>query len=125
MLRRPPMYELTPRQYAQAIGAAAAVAIGLGIVGALLLPLARSIPFFGLMISIFAGLGTGALMAEAISRATRGKRGAGMQAVAVVGILLAGVIRLALVGALALVLRDLLGLLMVAVAVAAAWQRLR
>ena len=125
MLRRPPMYEITPMQYVQAIGAATAVATGLGIVGALLLPLARSIPFFGLMISIIAGVGAGTVMAEAISRASRGKRGPGMQIVALAAILAAGVLRLALVGALTLVLQDLLGLLMVAVAMAATWQRLR
>ncbi len=129
MLRRPPMYELTPSHYLRAVAAASLVAVALGVAGAILLPPGRSIPFFGLMLSVLAGVGAATLVAEAISRATRGKRGLPLQLIAAGALLGAGALRLVLLGGLAFLLRgalaDVLGLLMLGVAVVAAWQRLR
>lgn len=124
-LRRPVMYELAPGHYFRAGAAAAVVGAGLGVAGALLLPPDSRVPFFGLLLALLAGSGAGTLMAEAITRATRGKRGTSVQWIAVAGLVLAAVIRLAVAGEFDRVTSDLLGLFALAIALVAAWGRLR
>jgi hypothetical protein len=118
------MYELRPLDYAKGAGASGVVAAILGIAGAILLRPGGGIPFFGLMLAVLAGAGAGTVMAAAITRATRGKRGLAMQAIAAGGLIAAWLLRLAIAGALPFMLGDLLGVLALAVAVAASWQRL-
>src|SRR3990170_407576 len=81
-LRRPVMYELGVSHYLRA----AAVAIGLGavmgVVGAFLVPVGVG-GFLFLTLAIFGGSALGGAVAEALTRATRGKRGVPMQAAAV------------------------------------------
>ncbi len=123
-LRRPVMYELAPLDIAKAAGAALVVAVGLGLAGVILLRPGGGVPFFGLMLALLAGAGAGALMAEAITRVTRGKRGRTMQLVAAGGLVTAWLLRLALAGALSFLLGDVLGGIALAASIVAAWQRL-
>lgn len=125
-LRRPPMYELAAADYARAVGVAAVVAAPLGFAGALLFPPSPAIGLFSLLFALLAGSGTGSLVAAAITRATRGKRGTPMQAIAAGAIVLAAVLRLVLAGApWDLLLRDIAGALLVVIAVSVASSRLR
>ena len=125
MLRRPPMYELRPRDYAFASLAGDATGLVLGLVGGLLFPPSGNLGFFGLFIALLAGSGAGSAVAEAITRATSGKRGIAMQLIAVASLVLAAAVRLAVSGDFELVTRDLLGGFMLVVAGAVAWGRLR
>jgi hypothetical protein len=124
-LRRPPMYELATRDLALAVGIAVALAAPLGFLGAILVPPSRAGGFFLLIIALLAGSGAGAVVAESIHRVT-GKRGRTLQLVALAGIAAAAVLRLVFSGiALDEVLRDTVGLFLVAIAGVAAWGRLR
>ena len=118
-LRRPPMYELAPLDYAKAVGTALVLAPALGFVGALLIP-GRGIGGFFLLLAFFIGSGAGALVAEALLRVTRGKRGPVMQ-----GIAAATLVRAVLGGSLDTLFSDISGLLIVGVGIFAAWGRLR
>jgi hypothetical protein len=122
-LRRPVMYELAPLDYAKAAGAALIVAVVLGVAGTILLRPGGGLPF-GFFLALLIGAGAGALMAEAITRVTRGKRGRAMQLVATLGLVAAWLLRLALAGALAFLLGDVLGGIALAASIVAAWQRL-
>ena len=125
-LRRPPMYELSRMDYARALGAAVALAVALGFVGALLIPPGRGFRGFFLIFVFLIGSGAGTLVAEGMRRATNGKRGQAMQAIAVGAIAVAGLLRIVLAGApLDIVLEDLAGLILLGAAVFAAWGRLR
>ena len=123
-LRRPVIYELGLSHYARA----AAVAIGLGavmgVVGAFLVPVGIR-GFLFLAVAVFGGSALGSAVAEALTRATRGKRGPVIQGAAVATLLLADVVRLVLGGGVDLVSRDLVGSMLVAVAAVVAWGRLR
>jgi len=119
------MYELALEHYLRAGAAAVVVGAALGLVGALLLPPSSRIPFFGLILALLAGSGAGSLMAEAITRATHGKRGVHVQSIAVAGLVLAAVLRLAISGDFDRLTSDLIGLFAVVVAVVVAWGRLR
>jgi hypothetical protein len=124
-LRRPPMYELAPLDYAKALGVAVVLAPALGFVGALLLPVQGLRGFF-IFIALFVGSGAGTLVAEAIRRATKGKRGVAMQAIAVATLVGAAVARVLFAGApLEALVTDTAGLLIVGVGAFAAWGRLR
>jgi hypothetical protein len=124
-LRRPVMYELSAKHYALALAAALGVGLPLGVLGAILIPVFR-FGFFGLFIGLLAGMGAGTLMAEAMARATRYKRGMAMQAMAAGGILLAGAIYVFASGLPPqLAIRDLVAWAAIAGAVMTAWGRLR
>jgi hypothetical protein len=124
-LRRPPMYELGGRELLLALGVALVLAAPLGFVGSILVPPSRVGGFFLLIIALLAGSGAGALVAESMHRVT-GKRGLTMQLIAIVGIVAAAVLRLVFSGtAIEDVLRDTVGLFLVAIAGVAAWGRLR
>lgn len=124
-LRRPPMYELAPLDYAKALGVAALLAPALGFAGAFLLPVQGLRGFF-IFIALFVGSGVGALVAEAIRRVTNGKRGVAMQAIAVATLVGAAVARVIFAGApLDALFTDMAGLLIVGVGAFAAWGRLR
>lgn len=122
-LRRPVMYELHALDFAKAGGVSVALAGVLGFLGAILLRPGGG-GFFGLMIGVLAGAGAGSLVAEAITRVTRGKRGLPMQLIAASAIVGAWLLRLTLAGALPFVLMDLVGAIAMVVAIAASWQRL-
>lgn len=126
-LRRPPMYELNWRHYLLATGAALAVGVLLGIAAAVLIPMLRIGFFFlQLLIGLLAGVGGGTIMAEAMSRATRHKRGTAMQVIALGGIALAATIYV--FGSRfspAFAIQDLTTWAVVAGAVISAWGRLR
>ncbi len=124
-LRRPPMYELSLRHYLLSAGAALGAGVLLGIAGAILLPLMPR-GFFSLIIGLFVGLGAGAVMAEAISRATRHKRGTVMQVMAVLGLALAAAIYI-LGGRFSpqVAVQDLMTWMVVGAAILSAWGRLR
>ncbi len=124
-LRRPVMYELSTAHYLRAAGAAAGVGLLVGVIGGLFLPPAARVPLFGLFLALFAGSGIGSLMAEALTRATRGKRGTPVQLIAVGGILLGAVVRLAVSGQFDLAAQDVLGLFAFGIAGVVAWGRLR
>jgi len=125
-LRRPPMYEVGMSHYALATGVSLALGIAMGIVGALFLPPGSRFGFFGFLIGFFVGSGIGSVYAGAITRVTRGKRGLGMQLVAVLGIVVLLLVRqapdLVEFGTLRF---DLVGPIVGAVAASVAWQRLR
>ncbi|MCK9485798.1 MAG: hypothetical protein M0R73_03730 [Dehalococcoidia bacterium] len=123
-LRRPPMYELAPLDYAKAFGVALVLAPALGFVGALLIP-GRGFGGFFLILALFVGSGAGTLVAEALRRATSGKRGPVMQAAAAATLVGALLVRAVLGDALDAIFSDVAGLLIVAVGIFAAWGRLR
>lgn len=124
-LRRPVMYELSTAHYAKAVGAAVGVGLVVGVVGGFLLPPSTRVPLFGLFLALFAGSGIGSLMAEALTRATRGKRGAAIQVTALGGVAVAAATRLAVSGQIDLVAQDVLGLFAFGIAGVVAWGRLR
>ena len=119
------MYELGPAHLLRAGGTALAGGVALGLIGALLFPPSGRGAFFFLFIALLVGSGAGALLAQGIDRATGGKRGMPVQAIAVGGVLLAGVVRLAIHGAFDEIGSDLAGIVMVTMAAVAAWGRLR
>lgn len=124
-LRRPPMYELAPLDYAKALGVGLVLAAGLGLIGAFLIPV-RGFGGLFLLLALFVGSAVGGLVAESIRRVTRGKRGPAMQGIAAGTLVAALAVRLVLSGAgLDAVFQDLAGLLIVAVGIFAAWGRLR
>lgn len=124
-LRRPVMYELSTAHYLRAAGAAAGVGVVVGVIGGLVLPPDARVPLFGLFLALFAGSGIGSVMAEAITRATRGKRGSAVQAIALGGIVVAALVRLAVSGEFDLAAQDVLGLFAFGIAGVVAWGRLR
>ncbi len=125
-MRRPPMYELGSRDILLAIAVVAVLAVPLGFVGSIVIPAGRAGGFFSLIIALLAGSGAGAVVAESIRRATSGKRGVTMQVIAVAGVVAAGVLRIVFSDiAIEHVLRDTVGLFLVAIAAVAAWGRLR
>ena len=125
MLRRPPMYELAPLDYAKAIAVAIAVALPLGFVGAFFAP-TRFFGMFSMLFALLGGSGAGALVAAAISRATRYKRGVPMQIIAGGAIILAAALRFYLSAAPpSMLLRDITGALLVVIAISVASSRLR
>ncbi|MEX1022973.1 MAG: hypothetical protein WD058_07475 [Dehalococcoidia bacterium] len=124
-LRRPPMYELGPLDYAKALGVAAVLGPLMGFVGALFIPV-RGFGGLFLLLALFIGSGAGALVAEGIRRVTRGKRGLGMGIVAALALVSAHVTRVVLAGApIDALFNDIAGLLIVGVGIFAAWGRLR
>lgn len=84
-LRRPPMYEVGLQHYLRSSAITMALAIPLGVIGALILPFG-GMGFFGILIGILTGSVMGSLLASAISWATNGKRGPMMQTLAIVGV---------------------------------------
>ncbi len=123
-LRRPVMYELGITHYLRAAAVTILLGVAMGVVGVFLVPV-RAGGFLFLALAIFGGSALGGAVAEALTRATRGKRGVPMQAAAVVTLALADLVRLTLAGGVDLVTRDLLGSLLVAIAAVVAWGRLR
>lgn len=121
-LRRPPMYELAPLDYAKAIGVALVLAGTLGFIGALLFPVGAFRGLF-LLLALFVGSAVGGLVAEAIRRVTNGKRGTAMQVIGAASLVGALLVRMVLAGAGFEL--DLAGLAIVGVGVVALWSRLR
>ncbi len=125
MLRRPPMYELKPLDYARAIAAGAVMAGPLGFAGAILGSI-RLFASFGIFIALAIGYGAGIAVAWGLDLATNRKRGTAVQVIAAATIVAAAILRLWFGGApLAFVLRDVTGGVIAAVAILVAWTRLR
>lgn len=119
------MYELRPLDYAKATATALLLAPVLGAVAAFLAP-GRGGGMFFLLIMLLLGMGAGSLVAEAMRRATNGKRGQAMQAIAAGAIVAAAVIRVVLAGIpVEVALQDLAGMVLVGAGVFSAWTRLR
>jgi hypothetical protein len=126
LLRRPVMYTLAPLDYLRAIAAAAIVAVPLAYVGSFLLPPSRNAAILMLAIALLAGIGAGAAVGEAMSWATKRKRGREMQVIAVAAVVLAAVLRLLFAGVdLSLWAQDIVGNFAAVVAAVSAWGRLR
>ncbi|MCC6237962.1 MAG: B-box zinc finger protein [Dehalococcoidia bacterium] len=123
-LRRPPMYEFAARDYLVLAATSIGVAVALGVIGALVLPVGIR-GFLFLTLAIFGGTALGGGIAELLQRATRYKRGPAIQVAAVATLVGAAVIRLTLAGGLQLVAADLAVTLLLVIAAAVAWGRLR
>lgn len=125
-IRRLPTYSISPafllRGLGGALGAGAAIGAGWGF----LLPFGPAF-FFGLLLGLGVGYGVG----EAVSAATNRKAGPPLQALAVLGVLVAYGVRVAIVSVtdeidlLELARDDLFGYVVVAVGVAVAAGRVR
>lgn len=125
-MKRLPMYTVGASHIARAVGAGLAVALPLGFLGAIILPPTGHASFFMLFFALLMGTGAGTLVAEAIYRASGGKRGPIIMGVAVASLVAAWVVRLVVSGAsVELGLRDLAGLAIIGFAVVAASNRLR
>jgi hypothetical protein len=124
-LRRPPMYEVSIEEYAKATAAAIVVALPLGFVGALTLPVQRGSGLFTLAIGLLLGIGAGAIISQAILCASGGKRGVTIQMLAVVSILIAGSVRLVMLSDISLFNRDTAGILAIVAGISYAWNQLR
>jgi len=120
-LRRPPMYELAPVDYAKALGVGVVLAAVLGFIGAILFPVGGFRGLF-LLLALFVGSAVGGLVGEAIHRVTNGKRGMAMQLIGVATLVGALAVRMVLSGELVF---DLAGLMIVGVGSVAVWGRLR
>ncbi len=118
------MYEFATRDYLVLGAASLGLAVGLGLIGALLLPVGMR-GFLFLTLAIFGGTALGGGVAELLQRATHYKRGPAIQVAAVATLAGAAVVRLVLAGGLQLVAVDLAVTLLLVIAAAVAWGRLR
>ena len=126
-IRRLPTYNVPPAMLARGLGAAIVAGIVLGGVWGVLLP----ISFLGLF-GLLAALGLGYLMGEAVAAATNRRAGPPLQAAAVVGVVVAYVIRTAILlssfrdfGLVELLRNDIFGYISIALASWVAVSRLR
>jgi hypothetical protein len=126
-VRRLPQYQISPLFMARGAGAALVVAIGLGVIWGFLLGTAVGF-FFG----FFAGIGLGYAMGETVSLATNRKMGPPLQAIAIAGVILAYLVRTAVLAArldrfgfVDIVTDDLFGYITVVIACFVAAGRLR
>jgi hypothetical protein len=119
------MYELSAGHYARAGGAALVLAVLLGVAGAIIVPPTSRAGLLYLAIAFLGGVGAGALMAGAMDRATRGKRGPVMQGIAVAAFVIATLIRLLVSGDVAEWSSDIAGAVLLIAAVVSSWGRLR
>ena len=126
-IRRLPTYNVPPAVLVRGVGAGIVAGVLLGGVWGLLLPL----NFLGLF-SLLAALGLGYLVGEAVAAATNRRAGPPLQAAAVAGVVVAYLIRTAIlassfrdVGLFELLRTDLFGYIAVALASWVAVSRLR
>lgn len=119
------MYDIGIAEYAKATAAALVVALPLGFIGALVLPVQRASGLFSLAIGLLLGIGAGAIISQAVIRASGGKRGVTIQMLAIVSILIAGSVRLVVLGDISLFSRDTAGMLAVVAGISYAWNQLR
>lgn len=80
-VKRLPTYQISPLQYAKAIGAGIAVAVAIGIAWAWLHS-AVTILAWSLMVGMILGAGAALAIAEAVSRVINRKRGMPLQIIA-------------------------------------------
>jgi hypothetical protein len=119
-VRRLPTYQVGAGFLLRGLGAALAVGPAAGVLWALLLS-SRGGAFIGL----FLGLGLGYAVGESVSWAANRKRGPPLQAIAVVGVLLAYVVRTLVEEGTVIQSDDIFGYVVVAVAAFIAIGRLR
>jgi len=120
-LRRPPMYTLDTVSILRVFGAALGVGAAVGLLWGLLVPGFGLLGFFLIFIGMFAGYG----MANVVEWASGRKRGPLVQAAAVAGIVLAYLVRNAVLSGSLFVVNDTWGLIFVGIAAVVAWNRLR
>jgi len=119
-LRRLPTYRLGAIFILRGLGAALATGAAAGALWAFLFPYR-----FGAFIGLFLGLGLGYAVGESVSWAANRKRGAVLQGVAVVGVLLAYAVRNLVEEAAIFQAGDVLGYVVIGVAAFTAIGRLR
>jgi len=90
-IRRLPMYQVSPAYLLRGLGAALGSGAALGLLWGVLFPFGASF-FFGLLV----GLGVGYAVGEAVSYATNRKAGPPLQALAVAGVVVAYLVRSAI-----------------------------
>jgi hypothetical protein len=123
---RPKMYTLGALDYVRAIATAVVVGIAIGFVAALLFAPSPRVGLFSFIFAVAGGYGLGTAMAEALNLTTSRKRGRQMQIIAGGGVVLAALTRLVVSGVPSeYVVRDISGLMLVAIAVSVASSRLR
>lgn len=118
------MYELATQDYARAAGTTVAIALVLGVVGAIILPPGLG-GFLFLTLAVFGGTALGGAVAELFQRTVRHKRGMAMQVAAASSLVLGDAVRLLLVGGLEFIAIDLAATFLVVIAGVVAWGRLR
>lgn len=125
-MRRLPMYTLGLGHALRAAAAGIALAVPLGVVGALILPPTGRVGLLGFLFALFAGTGAGTLVAEALQRASGGKRGPVIIGIAAATLVLAWVTRIVVADVpWQIAARDVMGFAIVGFAVVAASGRLR
>lgn len=115
-----PMYSLTPLQYTLSTAAALAVGLGIGVGWWWIIP-----EGLGLFFAVVLGLGFGWVMFRAIEFASQGKRGAPLQVLAGLGLVIAYLLRNTLLDAGPIPSGDLTGITVTAVAILVAVSQLR
>jgi len=118
--RRPPVYQLGPRHYALAYGAALGTGAAMGVAWWFV-----GIDAFGLFLAVLAGAGMGWAMFRVVDWAAAGKRGPAIQAAAALGLVVAYLLRNTLDFDALLVSGDLSGLTIVSVAIVVAVTQIR
>jgi hypothetical protein len=119
-LRRIPTYQLGSGLLLRGLGAALTVGAAAGVLWAFLLS-----SNYGAFIGLFLGLGLGYAVGESMSLATNRRRGPPLQGMAVVGVLLAYVVRNLVEDGVLVQSDDIFGYVVVAVAAFIAIGRLR
>lgn len=116
-----PMYQVTPVSAARIVSATIAIGLGIGLLWGLLLPAVGAFGFFTIFLGAFAGYGMVWLMDKASGR----KRGPWVQVAAAGCLVLAYVVRNAIVFGGLIVPNDLWGIIFIGIAGAVAWNQLR
>ena len=126
-IRRLPIYDVSPAYLLRGAGAALGSGVALGFLWGVLLPFGPGF-LFGLLV----GLGLGYAVGEAVSVATNRKVGTTLQAVAAVGVVVAYLVRSAVLASALrgidvsdIVTHDLFGWIVVVLGVVVAMGRLR
>lgn len=119
-LRRPPMYQVGPRHYTLAYGAALTTGAALGVAWWFV-----GIGTLGLFLAVLAGAGMGWAMFRVVDWAAAGKRGTAIQVAAALGLVVAYLLRNTLQFDALLVSGDLSGLTVTGVAIVVAVTQIR
>jgi len=115
------MYTLGPVPAARVFGAALGAGLLFGLLWGTVVPQVAYLGFFMLFVGMFAGY----VMANLVDWAGGRKRGTVVQSAALAGIVLAYVVRNAVLTGGLLVVNEVWGLIFVGIAAVTAWNRLR
>lgn len=123
---RPKMYTLGALDYAKAIVTALVVGVAIGFASALVFSPSPRVGLFSIGFAVAGGYAVGMAVAEALNLTTSRKRGREMQVFAAAAVVLVLLTRLVVSGVpIDYLVRDISGLMLVAVAVSVASNRLR